>query len=139
MSLMIKNALAPLVTCVVVLCANPSLALPPLSEVKEIDDKMRSVAIAIEVSDQCGSIAPRTIKGVNFLWSLKRKASDLGYSDDEIKAYVDSDANEARIRKLGTQLVIAQGFDPTTSEGLCAFGKSEIAKKSIIGSLLRAR
>ena len=111
--------------------------LPPLREVKEIDQNMLWAGLAIEVADECPTIDVKKMKGLSFLWGLKSKASALGYSDDEIRAYVDSDAEEARIRDLGTAYIRASGFDPTTSEGLCAFGASEIARGSIIGSFLK--
>lgn len=112
--------------------------LPPLNTVKEIDDNMLWVAIAIEVSDKCDTIDARQVKGLSFLWSLKSKASKLGYSDEEIRAYVESDAEEARIRAKGESYIRAQGFDPTTKAGLCAAGEKEIARGSIIGSFLRS-
>lgn len=112
--------------------------LPPLREVKEIDQNMLWVAIAIETSDRCPTISARKVKGLSFLWGLKSTASKLGYSDEEIRAYVDSDAEEARIRALGERYVAAAGFDPKTPEGLCAFGEAEIDRGSIIGSFLRS-
>ena len=119
--------------------ASPAVALAPLHDVKEIDDQMMAIAIAIEVSDKCGSIAPRTLKGLGFLWSLKDKASKMGYSDDEIRNYVDSDAEQARMRQKAYAYARNAGFDPTKASGLCALGKSEIAKGSLIGSFLRLK
>lgn len=122
--------------------ATPALAvaadLPPLREVKEIDQNMLWVAMAIEVSDKCQTIAPRTLKGVAFLWSLKGKASDLGYSDAQIKAYIESDEEEARIRKLGEAYVRDRGLDPKVAADLCTFGEQEIAANTQIGQFLRS-
>ncbi|AVW91614.1 DUF5333 domain-containing protein [Celeribacter baekdonensis] len=122
-----------------VLLSGPVAAadLPPLREVKEIDQNMLWAGLAIEVADECPTLDVKKMKGLSFLWGLKNKASALGYSDDEIRAYVDSDAEEARIRKLGTAYIRASGFDPKTPEGLCAFGAAEIARGSIIGSFLK--
>lgn len=117
----------------------PALALPPLNQVKEIDRPMLSVAMAIEISDKCPTIAARTLKGLNYLWSLKKKASDMGYSDDEIKAYIDSDAEKTRIRKLAEDYAAGLGFDATTTEGLCALGQHEMAQATLTGSFLREK
>lgn len=121
-----------------VFAGSMAMAKPPLREVKEIDQNMLWVAIAIEVSDECKTIKPRTAKGLSYLWGLKSKASKLGYSDDEIRAYIESDAEEKRIRSLGEAYIRAAGFDPKTKAGLCAFGEAEIARGSIIGSFLRS-
>jgi hypothetical protein len=112
--------------------------LPPLREVKEIDQNMLWAGLAVEVADECPTIEVKKIKGLSFLWGLKNKASSMGYSDDEIRAYVESDSEEARIRRLGEDYVRHAGFDPKTPQGLCAFGESEIAKGTLIGSFLRS-
>lgn len=109
----------------------------PLRDVPQIDNNMLGVALAIEISSKCDRIAPRKLKGLNYLWGLKRKAAELGYSDEEITAYVESDEEEARIRKLGEAYVNGAGFDPKSAEDLCKLGEVEIAKNSLIGSLLR--
>lgn len=112
--------------------------LPPLREVQEIDQNMLWAGLAVEVSDECSTIEVKKIKGISFLWGLKNKASAMGYTDDEIRAYVESDDEEARIRRLGEAYVRQAGFDPKTPEGLCAFGEAEIARGSVIGSFLRS-
>ncbi|ALI56375.1 DUF5333 domain-containing protein [Celeribacter marinus] len=114
-------------------------ALPALSSVKEIDNNMLFVGIAIEIADECPTISARTLKGLNFLWTLKAVASEMGYSNDQIEAYVKSKDEKARIRAAGADYARARGVDPTTSAGLCALGEMEIAKGSVIGSLLRAK
>ncbi len=119
--------------------ANAAAALPPLRDVSEIDDNMLWVALAIEISDRCDSIAPRTLKGLNFLWQLKSRASDLGYSDDQIRAYVDSDAEKDRIRDRGEAYVRAKGLNPDSAADLCTLGRDEIQKGSQIGAFLRAK
>ncbi|WP_434286507.1 DUF5333 domain-containing protein [Celeribacter sp. SCSIO 80788] len=112
--------------------------LPPLREVKEIDQNMLWAGLAVEVADECPTIEARKLKGLTFLWGLKNKASSMGYSDDEIRTYVESDDEEARIRRLGEDYVRRAGFDPKTPQGLCGFGESEIAKGTLIGSFLRS-
>lgn len=104
-----------------------------------IDGPMLKVAIAIEISDKCSSIDARNLKGLNYLWGLKTAAKKLGYSDDEIKEYVDSSAEKSRIRSLGEAYVRAAGLNPTSNADLCTLGEAEIAANSLIGSLLRKR
>jgi hypothetical protein len=119
--------------------ATSAAATIPLRDVKEIDHNMLWVAMAIEISDRCGAIAPRTLKGLAFLNTLKAKAQAMGYSDDEIKAYVTSSEEKARIRKLGEAYVKSKGLDPRSDDDLCTLGLAEIARSSQIGVLLRAK
>lgn len=112
-------------------------ALPPLSSQSEIDRSMLWAGLAIETSKKCSSISLRKVKGISFLWSVKADASKLGYSDDQIRAYVESDSEKARIRQIGETYISSKGFDPRTETGICAFGQAEMARGSIIGGFLR--
>lgn len=114
-------------------------AKAPLSSVKVIDDNMLYVALALEISKKCGTIDARKFKGLNFLFGLRSKANKLGYSDDEINAYRKSDKQKARIRARGVAYVKARGLNPRKAADLCKLGQDEIARKSVIGSLLKAR
>ena len=122
-----------------VIIATTAAAKAPLREVAEIDDKMFSVALAIEISDKCDEIDARTLKGVNFLWSLKRRAGALGYSDDEIDAYRKSPDEKARMRARGEAYVKSKGLNPKSAADLCTLGHAEIASGSLTGSLLKAK
>lgn len=112
-------------------------ALPSLRDVPEIDESLLEAGLALEVSEACPDIGLRKMKGINFLWNVKRHATELGYSDDQIRAHIESDVEEARIRTLGESKIRQAGFDPHSQSGICAFGRSEMARKTRIGSFLR--
>ncbi|MFD1509005.1 DUF5333 domain-containing protein [Lacimonas salitolerans] len=119
--------------------AQAATAQPPLRDVPQIDNQMLWVALAIEISERCDSIAPRTLRGLNYLWSIRSQASDLGYSDAQIRDYVKSDAEKARIRARGEAYVRNHGLDPAKDADLCQLGRDEIQKSSQIGAFLRAK
>ncbi|RFP89734.1 hypothetical protein DZK27_04500 [Rhodobacteraceae bacterium 63075] len=119
--------------------ASAAMAKPALRDVAEIDDQMLRVGLALEISEQCDEIEARTLKGLSFLWSVKRRANALGYTNDEINAYRKSDEEKARIRARGEAYVKSKGLDPTSAADLCKLGKAEIAEGSVIGSLLKAK
>jgi hypothetical protein len=73
------------------------------------------------------------------MWKLKRRASSMGYSDAQIRAYVDSGSEKARIRDRGEAYVRARGLDPAKDADLCTLGRDEIRKGSQIGTFLRAK
>ena len=114
-------------------------AKTPLRDVNAIDDSMLKVALALEISAQCGEINARKIKGMSFLYSLKKKANSLGYSNDEINAYRKSDTEKARIRARGEAYVKSKGLNPKSAADLCKLGHAEIKQSSVIGSLLKAK
>ncbi|WP_081894587.1 DUF5333 domain-containing protein [Ruegeria halocynthiae] len=125
-----------LLTCV----ALPAMAeaKPPLRDVKEIDDELYYIGIANEISEYCPSISGRRLKAIGVMWGLKSKANKLGYSDSEIRAYVDSDAEKDRMRAKGEQYLGRHGVSYDDPNSFCTLGRAEIERNSAIGVYLRA-
>ena len=117
--------------------AAPVSAKPPLRDVAAIDDSLMMVAIADEICKTCDDIRARMVRAMSTVNGLKNQAEALGYTDAEIKAYVKSDAEKKRMRKKATSWLSARGVNAGNDAQLCAFGKSEMAKDSEIGRLLR--
>ena len=119
--------------------AAAATAKPALRDVPEIEETLFTVALANEVARKCDRIDARRLKGYRILFDLRARANQLGYSDSEIRAYVESDSEKTRMRARGMAYLSANGVDPDAPETFCTFGLAEIAKSSAIGVLLRAR
>lgn len=132
-----KTALIACVT--LILPAAAVAAKPALRDVAEIENTLFAVAIADEVRDNCASINARMFKAIGVLRALRARANKLGYSDGEIRAYIESDAEKARMRAKGERFLKANGVSYAKPETFCTFGRAEIAKSSAIGALLRAK
>ncbi|MES0824772.1 DUF5333 domain-containing protein [Ruegeria sp. SCP11] len=113
-------------------------AKPPLREVKEIDNELYYIAIANEISEYCPSISGRRLKAIGVMWDLRSKANKLGYSDKEIRAYVESDAEKDRMRAKGEAYLAQHGVSYDKPNSFCTLGRSEIERNSAIGVYLRA-
>ncbi|WP_254436162.1 DUF5333 domain-containing protein [Ruegeria arenilitoris] len=120
--------------------ALPTLAeaKPPLREVKEIDNELYYIAIANEISEYCPSISGRRLKAIGVMWDLRSKANKLGYSDKEIRTYVDSDAEKDRMRAKGEAYLAQHGVTYENPNSFCTLGQKEIERNSAIGVYLRA-
>jgi len=114
-------------------------AKPSLRDVPQVENIIFVAAIAHEVSEYCHSIKARRMKALGMAWELRSQANDLGYSDAEIRAHVESDSEKARMRAKGERYLKANGVDYGTPETFCVFGLAEIDKSSAIGALLRAK
>ena len=114
-------------------------AQPPLSEVKEIEDTLFAAAVGWEISEICDEISARKMKALGEAWDLKARANELGYSNAEIKDYVESKEQKKRMRAKGEAYLKSQGAIYGQPETFCVVGRAEIAKKSAIGALLRAK
>ncbi len=118
--------------------AAPAFASGLQNETK-INNGLLAVGIADEIRNRCDSISARTFTALGFLNSLKREARDKGYSNDEINAYTKSNAEKAKMRKRGQAYLAQNGASTTDAASMCRLGRAEIAKRSQIGVLLRAR
>lgn len=123
---------------ILTLSAGTALAKPSMRDVPEVENIIFAAALAHEISGKCHSIKARKMKALGMAWQLRSRANELGYSDVEIRAYVESDTEKARIRAKGEKFLKANGVDYDNPESFCTFGHAEIAKSSAIGALLKA-
>ncbi|TDK43046.1 DUF5333 domain-containing protein [Antarcticimicrobium luteum] len=127
------------VTLLLGLPAGADAAKPPLREVPEIADGIFTIVVANEIRRKCDDIGGRLIKGIAQIHRLKGRANDLGYSDDEIRALLDSKAEKALMVARGKSYMAGFGLDYDKPGDLCRLGRLEIENNSAIGALLRAK
>lgn len=117
--------------------AGATAANPSIGEVSYITEGLINTAIAYEIDQRCDSLDGRIVAGVNFLWSLKAHASELGYSDDEIKAYIDNEDEKDRLEAIARQRLRDMGAVEGEWETYCTVGRAEMAARTPIGQLLK--
>ncbi len=121
------------------LAATGAFAKPSLRSVDVVEDGLFTIAVADKLRKECDGLAGKILKALSQLSDLQDYASSLGYSDAEIKAYVDSDAEKNRMKAKRDAYLIKQGVVKSDPATYCAAGRAEIQKSSRIGALLRAR
>lgn len=119
------------------LAAGPAAAQQNLSEVGYVTEGLIAVGIAYEISEVCGDINPRTLRGIAYLNQLRSHAKGLGFSNAEIDAYVDNRAEQDRLEGIARARLAGMGAAPGDEASHCAVGRAEITKRSTIGYLLR--
>jgi hypothetical protein len=119
--------------------AAPLAAKPPLGQVPQIDDAMFDLGIADRIRKECPTISARMLRALVYIRDLEKQAKALGYTDAEIEAYTDSDADKDRLREKAAAFFKARGVDTSDPQSYCALGLEEIQKSSRIGSLLKAK
>lgn len=112
-------------------------AKQPLREVASIDDALMYVAIADAIRKSCDTINARLIRAYSELNRLKALARDMGYTEEEVEAYVTSKAEKARMKDKAEAFLQANGVRPDDTPALCRFGQSQIKAQTEIGQLLR--
>ena len=119
--------------------ANTAEAKPPLREVSAIDDALLDLGVADRIRKKCPTISARMLRALRYINDLERQAKAMGYTDEEISAYIDSDAEKDRMKARGAAFFAQRGVDTSDPQSYCALGLEEIQKSSRIGSLLRAK
>lgn len=111
---------------------------PPMRDVPEIADGVFVILVANQIRRKCDDISGRLLKGIGEIRRLKARANELGYSDDEIRALLDSEDEKARMIQRGRKYMASKGLDYDAPGDLCRLGHLEMKEKSAIGALLRA-
>ncbi|WP_022706482.1 DUF5333 domain-containing protein [Paracoccus zeaxanthinifaciens] len=121
------------------LATGPALALEPLSQEAYVNDRLKQARVADLVRRGCGSIDARLIRAFNEARKLKRYALDKGYTEEQIEAFLDSDADRDRIYRDADRYMRENGVENGNEESFCRLGRNEIARQTVAGSLLSAR
>jgi hypothetical protein len=125
--------------CFIALSAGAVVAKQPIRDVPVIDNAVFDVAVADRIRKQCPDIAPRIVKALSLYRATRATAKAMGYTDEEIKAYGDSEMEKSRMRAKGEAYLRAQGVVAGDPQSYCAVGRKEIQKASRIGSLLKEK
>jgi DNA-binding CsgD family transcriptional regulator len=98
-----------------------------------------TVAIADEMRKRCSSLDARILRAFGRLHNLKRRAKELGYTSQEIDAYVSNAEEKARMKSRGEAWFEQRGVALGDYEQYCALGAQEVSQGTAIGQLLRQR
>lgn len=120
-----------------ILTGQAALALGPLKDEPSVRDGIIAVGMAYEIGDKCGSIEARYLRGLSYLNQLKSHAAELGYTQAEIDAYIDDDAEKDRLEGVARQQLADLGAVPGDEASYCAVGAAQIAAGTQVGQLLR--
>lgn len=108
-----------------------------LKDVAKVRDGIIFTGMAYEISERCSSINARLFRGIGYLNSLKGHAEELGYSDAEIDAYINDDAEKDRLEAMAREQLALLGVIEGDEASYCAVGRAQIAANTRVGWLLR--
>ena len=116
----------------------------------EVNDTLRSTpaiynglftaALIKHVTDTCPAIEPPgRMRRVSFFLGLYNQARGLGFSRDQIEAFVEDKSEQARLRGVVESHLTRAGVDPKSETEVCAYARSQIAERTALGRQLRER
>ena len=130
---------APILALALTLSASawPAHAQTPLKDVAHVRDGIIYVGMAYELSERCDDLSARLFRGISYLNSLRNHARELGYSEAEIDAYVNDDAEKDRLEGIARTALADLGVIEGDEASYCAVGRAQIAANTRVGWLLR--
>lgn len=121
------------------LLASPALALEPLESEKHINDSLRAGRIGDVIRKTCPTIDARMFTVWQKLEDLKRYAIKKGYTEETVRAFLKDEKQKNRLKAEADAYLKKAGAKAGDAESYCKVGRDEIAKKTLVGSLLRDR
>lgn len=119
--------------------ASGAMAQVPLNQNTHINGQLLAAAVGDVIRKTCPTVHARMFTVMSKANALKAYARAQGYSENEVKAFLKSDVEKARMNKLRDAYLAEQGAVPGDAESYCKVGRAEIEKGSLIGSLLWSR
>lgn len=116
-----------------------AFALTPLPKEAHINHSLMSGVAADNIRNACPSISARMITAWSKLNGLKTYAENKGYQEAEVRAFLKNPTEKARVKAMAAAYLKSHGAVAGNAESYCKVGREEIAKKSLIGQMLRAR
>ncbi|PIE16440.1 MAG: hypothetical protein CSA68_02490 [Rhodobacterales bacterium] len=114
-------------------------ALTPLSKENHINYSLMAAVAGDVIRKTCPSISARMFVVLGKAYALKSYARKKGYTEAEVRAFLKDPAEKARVKGLAANYLKNRGAVPGDVASYCQVGRAEIAKKTLVGQLLRAR
>ena len=116
-----------------------ALALPSLGEQSYVTNRLLAAAIGDEIRKTCPDISALLWTVFAEARALEKWALDQGYSKDQIDAFLESKTEKKKLLAQRDAYFERQAVGKGDAAGHCRVGRDEIAKRSLIGHLLKAR
>ena len=109
----------------------------PLADEPHINGQLMAGAVGDAIRKTCPSISARMVTVYFKMKELEKYARKAGYREAEVKTFLKDAAEKARIKGMAAEYMAANGVVEGDAESYCTLGRAEIAKGSLIGSLLK--
>lgn len=110
----------------------------PLAEEAHINEQLIAGAAGDILRRTCPTLSARMFVVLGKLNSLEHFARAQGYTEAEVKVFLKDQAQKARIKAAALDYLANAGTVEGDVESFCAAGRAEIAKATLVGSLLRS-
>ena len=110
----------------------------PLADEAHINQQLIAAAAGDILRKTCPTLEARTFVVLGKLAELQSYTRAQGYDEAEVKVFLKDKVQKARIKASANAYLTAAGAVPQDEASYCAAGEGEIAKQTLVGSLLRS-
>ncbi|MEM6727753.1 MAG: DUF5333 domain-containing protein [Pseudomonadota bacterium] len=129
--------LAPALALVLAPLSAPVSARSP-GDIQEIWHGLLAIAVGERIQSKCDSISPRMIRAINLRNQLISIARAAGFTDGEIRAFVEDPIATDNLKAQRDQYLAERGAMKGDDASYCAVGAREIAQNTAVGRLLKS-
>lgn len=108
----------------------------PLPQEQHINEQLIAGAAGDILRNTCPTLSARMFVVWGKLYDLRQYAIDKGYTEDEVKAFLKDKDQKARVKTEAMKYLAAAGVVEGDVESYCQAGRDEIARGTLLGSLL---
>ena len=109
-----------------------------LAEDAHINDQLIAGAAGDMLRQTCPSLSARIFVVWGKLRALESYARAQGYTEVEVKAFLKDREQRARVKAAAKGYLAKAGVVEGDTESYCRAGRDQIAKGTLVGSLLRS-
>lgn len=110
----------------------------PLNKNTHITNSLVAGRAGDVIRKTCPTISARMFTVWRKMEDLKSYALAQGYSEPAVRAFLKDETEKKRIRSLADEYLAKAGAKKGDVESYCKVGRDEIAKGTLMGSLLRS-
>ena len=110
----------------------------PLADEAHINEQLVAGAAGDILRRTCPTLKARVLVVMGKLNALENYARAQGYTKDEVNAFLKDRGQKARVKTAAMGYLSAAGAVEGDVESYCSAGRAEIAKGTLVGSLLRS-
>ncbi len=113
-------------------------ALVPLKDEAHINEQLVAASAGDQLRQNCPSLSARVLVVLGKLAELENYARAQGYTKQDVDVFLRDKVQKARIKDTAKAYLEKAGVVRGNVESYCEVGRQEIAKGTLVGSLLRS-
>lgn len=109
----------------------------PLNKDPVLENGLRIMAQGYWMRKNCDEVSLRLFRSMGLVNSLKARGRELGYSDEELRAYLDDKEEQARVEVLARAEMESFGLDFDDPSTFCVVAKAKVKEGKGFGRYFR--